>query len=56
MGRHSPLNDTALPRTAGLARGITSFAHSDGDYTTAILAIPATISRTDKYYDDYDRY
>src|ERR1700736_2714932 len=34
VGRHSPVNDSALPATAGLARAIASFAHSDGDYTT----------------------
>jgi hypothetical protein len=39
MGRHSPLNDSALPATAGLAHAIASFAHSDGDYTTAISAL-----------------
>lgn len=36
MGRHSPINDSALPATAGLARAIASFAHSDGDHATAI--------------------
>jgi AraC-like DNA-binding protein len=39
LGRHSPLNDSALPATAGLARAIASFAPSDGDYTTAIPAL-----------------
>jgi AraC-like DNA-binding protein len=34
VGTHSPVNDSALPATAGLARAIASFAHSDGDYTT----------------------
>ena len=39
MGKHSPLNDSALPTTAGLAHAIASFAHSEGDYTTAIPAL-----------------
>jgi AraC-like DNA-binding protein len=39
MGRHLPLNNSGLSRTAGLARTIASFAHSDGDYTTAIPAL-----------------
>ena len=39
MGRHSRLIDSALPATGGLARAIESFAHSDGDYTTAIPAL-----------------
>ena len=39
MGRHSPLNDSALPATAGLAHAIASFAHSDRDYATAIPAL-----------------
>jgi AraC-like DNA-binding protein len=39
MGRHSPLNDSALAVTAGLARAIGGIAHSDGDYTTAITAL-----------------
>jgi len=39
MGRHLRLNDSAPPATAGLARAIASFAHSDGDHTTAIPAL-----------------
>jgi len=39
MGGHSRLNDATLPATAGLARAIARFAHSDGDYTTAIPAL-----------------
>jgi hypothetical protein len=38
-GTSRPSNKSALPATADLARAIASFAHSDGDYPTAIPAL-----------------
>jgi AraC-like DNA-binding protein len=39
MGSSSKPNRSPRPATIGLARAIANFAHSDGDYTTAIPAL-----------------
>ena len=39
MSSHSRSRKSSRPATTGLARAIADFAHSDGDYTTAIPAL-----------------
>jgi AraC-type transcriptional regulator N-terminus len=39
MGSNSKRGRSPRPLTAGLAQAIANFAHSDGDYTTAIPAL-----------------